>query len=296
MAHDSYEIAADFYRRLRSEVVEGNPNLTRKENETLRAYYPIMMQDASYPMRLAQRIYASRRRHAVAAICAAESPVVLDAGCGYGSESFLFAALGAQVIAVDVSAAQIAIAEKRQPYFESFNKPLAIDFLVADLNTYVPPTTDLSLTWLASVLPAIKDKLDFLQRIRGATRPGGRVLITDLNTANPMFGLAELRRGHFGEARLSWVRPLLDRLGRRQYDGRRYPIGRDNPDGYSRFFSSESLARLLTASGLTVSIVDHAGFAPPRIFGRASADAEAWLGRLPWITRFGLFYTVGADK
>ena len=293
---DSYHTAADFYRCLRTEVVEGNPALSKSENELLRAHYPIMMQECSYPMRLAQRIYAARRQHAVAAVRAAESPVVFDAGCGYGSESFLFAMLGARVIAVDLSPAQIAIAERRRAYYESLNKPLAIEFIVADLDSYVPPESDLSLTWLASVLPSIKNKLEFLRRVGSATRRGGRVLITDLSMANPMFALSEHRRGHFGDGRLSWVRPLLDRLQRQPHEACRYPIGPDNPDGYAQFLDSRRLAALLISSGFTVSVVDHAGFAPPQILGSFSAGAEAWIGQLPWITRFGLFYTVGADK
>ena len=289
--------AADFYKRLRQEVVRGNDCLTADENRALQAHYPIMMNSRRYPATLAETIYASRRRHAVAAIRDTEMPVVLDAGCGFGSESFLFAMLGARVIALDVSAEQIAIAEKRKPYYEAcLEKPLAIDFVVADLNRYVPQNTNLSLTWLASVLPIVRDKLGFMRRIRSATRPQGKVLVTDLNLANPMFQLAEWRRGHLGDGRLAWLKPMFDTFSRRPFNGARYPVSRDNVDGYSCFFNPRGLSRLLTSAEFKISLVDCAGFAPPQLFGDIAASAEAWIGGLPWINRFGYFYTVGAEK
>lgn len=293
---DDYQVAAAFYDSLRQEVIGGNAALTRSENELLRAHYPIMMQASRYPASLARQIYSARRRHAVTAIRMASSPIVLDAGCGYGSESFLFAQLGARVIAVDISDEKIAIAKKRCAHFSTKGQSPKVEFAVADLDTYVPPTSDLSLTWMASVLPAIQDKSAYLRRIYSATRIGGKVLITDLNLANPLFALGEIRRGHFGDGSLSWVRPLLDRIGGRERDATRYPIAPDNHDGYSQFLHTKRVAKLLEASGLRVTAIDHAGFAPPQLLGPLSTKAERWIGNLPLLSRFALFYTVGADR
>lgn len=54
---------------------------------------------------------------------------VVDLGAGLGMESIIFAALGAQVLAIDLNGAAIELAAKRASYFERlWSRPLRIEF------------------------------------------------------------------------------------------------------------------------------------------------------------------------
>ena len=160
------DIADSFYASLRQEVIEGNPHLNEMEQIKLRRYYPVMVNHKCYPPDLVAMVYSSRRCHAVRVILESKDPVVLDAGCAFGSESFLFASLGAKVFAIDNCGERIAIAEKRKSYYEElFERPLNIKFILSNLEEYVPEAKNISLTWLASVLAAIRDQRGLLQKM-----------------------------------------------------------------------------------------------------------------------------------
>ncbi len=62
------------------------------------------MDSSRYPLDLVATVYARRRALPIRAIQDSKEPFVFDAGCGYGSDSLLFASLGARVVAVDLSA------------------------------------------------------------------------------------------------------------------------------------------------------------------------------------------------
>ncbi len=195
MSNSPESIAQEYYALLRREIIDGNPYLDNQEQSILQKFYPVMMNSKRYAVKSVSDIYVNRRSHAVQAILKTDTPIVFDAGCGFGSESFLFASSGAKVLSVDRSSDQIAIAKKRQHYYEEiFGKELDISFVIADLEEYVPDTNNISLTWLASVLAAIRDQNDFLKRIYKATREGGKVIITDMNLLNPAFLWNEWRR------------------------------------------------------------------------------------------------------
>src|SRR2546426_5777601 len=180
--------AQEFYYVLRKEVMAGNCYLSEAEQKGLQSHYPVMMQPDRYSSDLTAAIYSSRRAHPLRTILSHRTPIVFDAGCGYGSESFLFAALGARVLAVDASAEQIAIAIKRQRYFEDiFQRQLDITFVNADLDSYILDIPNLSLTWLSSVLHCLTDQDTFLKRIYDGTQYNGSVIITDMSLWNPIF-------------------------------------------------------------------------------------------------------------
>ena len=102
---DNYgKITHAFFTYLQTELMGGNPYLNEEERGRLRSHYPFMMNPNRYPTRLVSTIYASRRVHPVQTILVSRNPLVFDAGCGYGSDSLLFATVGAKVMAVDLSA------------------------------------------------------------------------------------------------------------------------------------------------------------------------------------------------
>ena len=98
---------------LRNEVIGHNLFQSWTEQAALQSHYPRMLKPREYPSELAAAIYSRQRAYAIQAILIwSQDPVIFDAGCGYGSESDLFASQGPKVIAMDFSNGEIAVARK----------------------------------------------------------------------------------------------------------------------------------------------------------------------------------------
>jgi SAM-dependent methyltransferase len=294
------DLTAAFYRALREEVLINNPFLTSADRSLLRGHYPMMVSSQLYPAELAAAIYAARRSPAVEAICATHNPVVLDAGCAFGSEAFLFAMQGAKVIAVDVAAERIAIAGKRQRYYEEIcDQRLDITFQVADLNEFVSGAEDISLTWIASVLAAVRDQDSLLKRLYRATRSGGQVMITDMNLLNPLFSSKEFlrrrkaKRGSVDFARAADFWAMFNRRGR---SGARYY---DTADGGQfddvQFFTPKTVSSLLARAGFRPGRPVCTGFGLP-VFGKWALGVERAMPQMPGFRNFGYFYLAAGIK
>jgi len=296
-AAGSRRLTERFYRQLRREVWDGNPGLDDAGQALLRSHYPVMMAPERYPPPLVTTIYVERRAPAVAAVAGVEAPAVFDAGCGYGSESFLFAALGAEVLAVDLAPEQIAVARARRGYWEEvFGRRLEITFRAANLDGYDPELRHLSLTWLSSVLAAVPDQAGFLRRVHAATRPGGAVMITDMNLWNPLFLYKEWRRRRRAATRHPELRQRLDFAAMVRRRGRRGAIYHPGADGEggsfddAQFFTPGTLSRLLRECGFAPGRPAFSGFAPPMPEAPGLGALERLLARAPLLRRGGYFY------
>lgn len=294
MDNVNYADAIAFYTRLRREVVEGNPALAATDQALLRSHYPVMVSPEHNPPALAATIYAERRQYPVGAIRAARDAVVLDAGCGYGSESFLFAALGARVLAVDADPEKIHIARLRQPYFEQqLGRPLDITFGVADLDTYTPETSDLSLTWIASVLAAIPRQDDFLKRVYAKTRTGGQLMVSDMNMWNPLFLVGEFRRRQTAaqvNPAFAAAQNFRAMFARQERVGARYFTDNGATFDDVQFFQPRSLAALYHATGWRPNAFHFSGYIPPALARMGLTPLETWLPRIPLVAQLGYFY------
>jgi SAM-dependent methyltransferase len=296
------DITLKFYYVLRKEIIHGNPYLNGEEQKRLQSHYDVIMNPKKYPPALAATMYSHRRAPAVRTILEQQYPVVLDAGCGYGSESFLFAAVGARVLAVDISSAQIAIARKRKLFFEKkiFGQELDINFEVADLNRYVPPEQNLSLTWLASVLAALPDQDDFLRRIYAATREGGCVMVTDMNLLNPLFLFKEWWRRQRAKAaspefsRQANFWKMVRRHGRA--GARSFPLKDGSEFDDVQFFAPGTLVALLNKVGFQSSKPLFSGFLPPWFYRNLPTSMEISLTRELLLNNFAYFYLVASYK
>jgi SAM-dependent methyltransferase len=295
------EVAHVFYTHLRAELVNGNPYLDKEEQARLRRHYPFMMDSNRYPPELVSTIYTSRRAYPVQAILETENPLVFDAGCGYGSDSLLFAALGAKVEAVDVSTEQIKIAQKRKRHYEEIlDRSLDVTFRVADLDEYTPGKESLSLTWLSSVLAIVRNQDTFLDRVYKATRTGGKVMVVDFNLLNPFFLWGEWRRRWqalresqaFAREGDFWA--MVQRRGRK---GARF-YARDGEGVFDdvQFFTPATLARLLRSVGFRPLTPRFSGFTPPFLFRRVLKDLERVFSRMPGLNNLGRAYVVTGEK
>jgi SAM-dependent methyltransferase len=298
---ESHTIASHFHKLLTKEVSEPHPFLRNEERALLQEHYPTLLAPMRYPPELVETIYANRRAHVVRTIMEERNAVVFDAGCGYGSESFLFASLGARVLSVDISEEKIRIAEKRQRFYEEIiGKPFDITFAVADLDEYTPNIPNLSTTWLASVLAAVRNQDEFLTKVYQATRPGGQVMITDMNLLNPLFLIREWRRRQqaknegFEFALHSDFWGMVKRQGR--IGARYFPENNGRPFDDVQFFSTKTLSKLLSNVGFTPRSAWFSGFVPPHLWQLGVGSLENLLSRLPLLRWFGYFYLVAGIK
>lgn len=298
---DSDAIIRRFYDILRREVLDGNPYLDGAQQERLRSHYPVMNAPRRYPPALVTTIYAQRRGPLVRSILEATEPRVFDAGCGYGSESYLFAALGAKVLAVDLEDDRITIARRRQAYYEElFGCPLDITFGARDLNIYDPELRDLSLTWMGSVLACLPDQDGLFSRLYEATRPGGEVTISDMNLLNPLFMVKEwLRRQRAAESspEFAEAQDFIAMFWRHQRRGALYY---PNADGDffddSQFFWPKTLGELFRRTGFEPQKPFFSGFVPPLPGGFDFSFLEKLLDHVPLVRRGAYFYNLTARR
>ena len=112
---------------------------------------------------------------------------VLDAGCGAGTFSFEAARVGAEVTAIDGSAAMIALAQKRQQELGLAD----ISFEVALLDSLsARPAGTFDVVLSSSVLEYLPDLPGEIARLVRLLKPGGR-LILSLPNSESLYRKAE---------------------------------------------------------------------------------------------------------
>lgn len=166
-------------------------------------------------------------------LAARERPVVLDAGSGFGTFAMLYASVGAEVLAVDLRPDRLDAAERRLAFHrENTGETLAVRNLRADLTREWE--RDVDLVWVYNALSHI-DPLDpFLQKVREHLKPGGVLVVGDINGGNPV----HLKR-------LSHVREEVHQ----EYVA---PDGQRHTYAVERTFTPLEMRQVMEANGLKV--------------------------------------------
>lgn len=99
---------------------------------------------------------------------------VLDMGCGTGRHAILLARAGALVTGVDFSDEMLAAGRKNAAGLE-------VTFINAELGA-VPLQEPFDVVLCSLVLSHVPDLLPAMKEMSRLTRPGGRIIITDLRT------------------------------------------------------------------------------------------------------------------
>jgi SAM-dependent methyltransferase len=166
-------------------------------------------------------------------LAARRAPRVLDAGSGFGTFSMLYASVGAEVVGVDLRPDRLDAAERRLAFHrERTGIDLAVRYQRGDLTREWPGTFDL--VWVYNALSHI-DPLDpFIAGARDHLRPGGVLVVGDINGAHPehLARLATLRE----EVHQTYVAP----------DGERHAYAVERP------FPPGELRRIMERNGLRV--------------------------------------------
>ena len=288
-----------FHGALRKEVLEGNPFLSLEEQSLLRNHHPLLTNPGRYLPELVESVYLNRRATPAKLIHERPGSVVLDAGCGCGTDSILFAALGARVVAVNLSAEELGVAERRVRYYEkTWGRRLEVRLVRGDLNHYAPDE-ELSLAWFASILAVIEDQEALLERIFRSTRPRGEIMVVDYNLWHPPFLWREWRRRRsvrgrspeFSRQASYWG--MMRRARRR--GARFFPLTEGGLFDDAQFFTPGSLRSLLRKVGFRVL--------PPRFSGctplssaPVSTSLENILSRLPGWKALGRAYLMAGFK
>jgi len=119
---------------------------------------------------------------------------VMDAGSGFGTFAMLYAAAGAEVIAADLRPDRLHAADARLAFHaRKTGRRLEVRQLRADLTK--PWEDDVDLVWVYNALSHIDPLEGFLAEVRRHLRPGGVLVIGDINGAHPahLARLADLR-------------------------------------------------------------------------------------------------------
>ncbi len=289
-----------FYAALVQEVSRGNPLLDREEQARLDRHHSLLKKPGSYHPDLVASVYLRRRMVPVEFILKIPEPLVFDAGCGCGSDSILFASVGARVLSVNLSAEEIGIAQKRVRYFEgAIGRKLDIHFVRGDLNELVLENEEFSLTWLASILAVIREQDSFLKQVARATRAGGKIIIVDYNLLHPPFLWREWRRRRralkespeFARQADFWA--MVGRAGRT--GARFFPMGKGGCFDDVQFFTPRTLANLLRRAGFRPLPPSFTGCAPP-FLSKVSICLEQLLSRMPGWNYLGRAYSVIGQK
>jgi SAM-dependent methyltransferase len=111
-------------------------------------------------------------------------PRVMDAGSGFGTYSMLYAAAGGDVVGADLRPDRLDAAEKRLAFHrELTGETLAVRYVRADLTR--DWDADYDLVWVYNALSHIDPLEGFLAQVCAHLRPGGVLVIGDINGAHP---------------------------------------------------------------------------------------------------------------
>lgn len=194
----------------------------------------------SYKTRFGQRmrdVYDSQTRELLALVGAMPGCRMLEVGAGCGTESLWAALHGARVLGIDIRADRLAVARARLARVER-EHGTALDCRFEERSLLDMEPAQFDLLWLEQAVHHLEPRESALDRIVELLAPGGHLVVSEANAANPLLQLQLfLRRG--------WrtVGTLVDA------DGREHPYGNE------RVLRATTLVRALERRGMRTQSV-----------------------------------------
>jgi 2-polyprenyl-3-methyl-5-hydroxy-6-metoxy-1,4-benzoquinol methylase len=132
--------------------------------------------------------YANRLAPVLLSLREARSAVkLLDAGCGYGTESLLFALSGASVTGVELVPSRVELARSRVSFYQNHvSAPFSIQFINANVIRYLERAGPFHIVWGMEAISHIHPLEAFLLLVHKCLSPGGLLIISDPNAINPV--------------------------------------------------------------------------------------------------------------
>ncbi len=160
-------------------------------------------------------------------------PSILDAGSGFGTFSMIYAALGAEVVGVDLRPDRLDAAERRLAYYEqTTGTSLRVRYERVDVIQRRGQPFDM--VWVYNALSHIEPVEQFLQQVRTQLRPGGLLVIGDINGGHPVHAK------HLATVRTEVVQEYVA------------PDGTRHAYAVERAFTPRLLHKLMESHGFTV--------------------------------------------
>jgi 2-polyprenyl-3-methyl-5-hydroxy-6-metoxy-1,4-benzoquinol methylase len=279
------------------ELLNGELDASQRgaKRDALCQYYRYFLDDDGRVMPLAVWAYVQRLWPLVECVAVKDRPCrVLDAGCGYVTESYLMALLGCEVTGVELVPARVEIARSRAAYFRSlYPGPLSVQFAAANVLSHLQAGGQYDIIWAMEAISHIHPAQTFVALAAAALVSGGNLVVSDPNRANP----------------LALWRSIAIRGSVRHKTHRRFldpQTGAPVEYGQEHITSVAGAVALLRNAGLEVTRVAMSGFAGttilPRWLVRQPVVAAllqrtgAAAARNPLIRGLGTVYTVVARK
>jgi 2-polyprenyl-3-methyl-5-hydroxy-6-metoxy-1,4-benzoquinol methylase len=263
--------------------------------QALRRYYQNLFLTDGTPSPLGVYGYASRLAPALQSLGEAEPTVrLLDAGCGYGTESLLFALLGAKVTGVELVSERTELARLRRDFYQKrVSASLSAQFINADIIRYLKRAGPFDVIWIMEAISHIHPLEAFLPLAYQRLSPGGLLITSDPNALNPI----TLYRAY----RIRGAPRYTLRIKARDPDS-----GAPVYEAVERIFSVLDYTRMLSKTGFEVRQVSMSGFLGasfvPLSLRKSKpvftmlTSVQKILQTLPALRLMGTVYTVVAQK
>lgn len=128
--------------------------------------FDVLQNDKKALIRSALKKYASKNR------------TVIDIGCAVGKWLPVLSPLFKKVVALDISAKNLSIAEKNYPQLKNITYVRADMSSTKKSNSYKGPKCDVGICINAILTPSLKDRTNFIQSLNSCIKKNGRVIIT----------------------------------------------------------------------------------------------------------------------
>lgn len=219
---------------------------------------------------------------------------ILDAGCGYGTESLIFSLMGKNVTGIDLVSERVELARSRRDFYQSLCAfPLEVDFRSANIFGLLRRCDMFDAIWVMEAISHIHPAEEFLSLARRRLTTGGRLIISDPNRISP----------------LAWLRSVKIRGSIRHKPHQRFKdpeTGWPVDYGQERIFSVRAARRLLRRFGFRIQEVHVTGFMGTSLLPRKALETRTSLRllssldkaakRVPVLKSLGSIYTIVAVK
>lgn len=166
-----------------------NISLLQNAN-VMRLYYRNFLRNFCERM---QSYYNSQSFEVLRAISTFKRPLLLDVGCGCGSESLWFSMQGARVVGLDVVPEHIEVAQERKKTLEKitgekfhcdFSQESVLDFNAGE---------KFDIIWMEQAFHHIEPRKGLLNKLPQMLNDGGFLVISESNAWNPLIQANLLR-------------------------------------------------------------------------------------------------------
>jgi len=219
---------------------------------------------------------------------------IMDAGCGYGSESLLFALLGHDAVGVELVRERAELARSRIPFFQSRCAfPLKIRFENANILEFLERSSPLDAIWSMEAVSHIYPPEAFLNLAYQRLKTDGLLIVSDPNKKNPW----------------AFVRSVRIRGGLRHAPHQRFrdpEKGAPVDYGQENIFTAPGFKRELEKAGFRVKSLCYSGFMGTsffpenalrkKLFSRFLISVEKSARKIPFVKSLGSIYTAIAVK